>query len=421
MSFTYDITKSEKDNRSSVCLTVCHLLYSVIDLFLSTFLIAHIYSLTDNLFSYVFNVGLYELSSYIVMLISYYLLSFLVDKSNRIWIYRLGNILLTALVIVTIFLGEQLAELIVLAGSLFGLAKGAYYSSYNVLKQEMVSRKSMKNFAVVNMVLQKMIGVICPILLGMLIDVSTFSMVAIYVFLICLVSIIISFFIKAKRPANSDFNIKDYIIRLKNNKEFNSKMKDIYKMCIVYGFTFVVGSLVSVNVMIHFGSNFSLGLITGICSCVAICVLILMNKFTRFGKRSWLFKFCSIAITVVSIVFAIIPNMFTLVIYHIFNSSVQIVLATSLDIIRNRNLKEAGFYADIAEHQCVTESIFQISRILSYGFLILISLLKDFAIFQIVFVVFNISSFAILAIMMAKFEKKYRAEVSNLQIETNEN
>ena len=136
MSYTYDIATSKKDNRSTTCLTISHLLFNVINLFLSTFLIAHIYSLTDNIYSYAINVGIYEISGYAMMLVSYYLFSFWVDKSNRIWVYRVGNIFLTALVIVTIFFGKDLAKLIVLAGCLYGLSKGAYYASYNVLKQE---------------------------------------------------------------------------------------------------------------------------------------------------------------------------------------------------------------------------------------------------------------------------------------------
>ena len=142
-----------------------------------------------------------------------------------------------------------------------------------------------------------------------------------------------------------------------------------------------------------------------------------MNKFTRFGKRSWVYILCSVFILASSLVFAIIPSMITLIIYHVVKTSAEIVIATSMDIVRNRNLKEAGFYNDIAEHQCVTESIFQFSRIFSYGSLILISLLHNFVLFQIIFVIFNIISFAVLAIMMCKFEKKYWAEPVNLQIE----
>lgn len=421
MSYTYDIATSKKDNRSTTCLTISHLLFSVINLFLSTFLIAHIYSLTDNLYEYAFNVGLYEVSSYLVMLISYYLFSFLVDKTNRIWVYRLGNMLSAGLVIVTIFFGKDLAKLILLAGALYGLSKGAYYASYNVLKQEMVSRKSMKNFAVVIMVLTKLVNTICPILLGMLIEVSTFSMVAVYVFILSVILISVTFFIKAKRPQDSNFNIKDYLTRLKTNVELNNKMKNIYKICFIYGFTSVVGSLLSVNVMIHFGSNFSLGIIKGVCTAIAICALLLMTRFTKFGKRSCLFILCSILPAIGVLIFAIVPNMITLVVYHIIATSVDIVVATTFDIIRNRNLKEAGFYQDIAEHQCITESLFQFSRILSYGMLVLISLFKNFALFQIAFVVFTLISYCTMPIMLAKFEKKFKSESAELKIENNEN
>ena len=421
MAFTYDITTSKKDVRSTTCLTISHLLFSVINLFLSTFLIAHIYSLTDNMFEYAINVGLYEVSSYAVMLVAYYLFSFIVDKTNRVWIYRIGNILSTALVIITIFFGKDLAKLIILAGSLYGLSKGAYYSSYNVLKQEMVSRKSMKNFAVVIIVLTKLVNTICPILLGMLIEVSTFSMVAIYVFILSVILIVVTFFIKAKRPQDSNFNVKDYLSRLKTNSELKNKMKNIYKICFIYGFTSIVGSLLSVNIMIHFGSNFSLGIIKGVCTAIAICMLLLMTKFTKFGKRSGLFVVCSILPAIGVLIFAFIPNMITLVAYHIIATSVDIIVATTFDIIRNRNLKEAGFYQDIAEHQCITESLFQLARISSYGMLVLISLFKSFVLFQIAFVVFTLISYCTMPIMLAKFENKFKSEPAELKIDNNEN
>jgi len=416
MSFTYDIATSKKDNKSSTCLMISHLLFNAINLFLSTFLIAHIYSLTDNLFEYAINVGIYELASYITMLVAYYLFSFWVDKTNRIWVYRIGNVLLSALVIVTIFWGKDLAKLIVLAGFLYGLSKAAYYASYNVLKQEMVSRNSMQNFAVIITILTKVVKVVCPIILGMLIDVSTFSMVAIYVFILSVVLITITFFIKAKRPDNSNFKVKEYLVRLKQNPELQHKMKDIYIICFFYGLTSIVSSLLSVNIMLHFGSNFSLGIITGVCSFISICVLLLINKFTVFGKRKCLFILSAVVQFVGVVVFACLPSMFTLVLYHIITTSIDIILATAFDVIRNRNLKEAGFYQDIAEHQCVTETMFQIARILSYGLLILISLIKSFVIFQILFVVFNIASYVVMAILLAKFEKKYKSESVNLKI-----
>ena len=225
MGYSYNIETSKHDKKSTIGLSVCHLMFSVINLFLSTFLIAHIYTLTDNLYSYVFNVGIYQLSAYVCMFISYFIFSFWVDKTNRIWVYRVANIIEALLVIVTIFYGKDLAKIVVLAGVLSGLSHGAYYASYNVLKQEMVSRKSMDNFAIILTVLGKVVNVVCPILLGMLIDISTYTQVAIYVLILSVIQIVISFFVKSKKPENSNFNIFKYLKSLKKNTKINKKIK----------------------------------------------------------------------------------------------------------------------------------------------------------------------------------------------------
>ena len=407
MGYSYNIETSKHDKKSTVGLSICHLMFSVINLFLSTFLIAHIYTLTNDLYSYVFNVGIYQLSAYICMFVSYFLFSFWVDKTNRIWVYRVANIIEAVLVIVTIFYGKDLAKIVVLAGVLSGLAHGAYYASYNVLKQEMVSRKSMDNFAVVLTILGKVINIVCPILLGMLIDVATYTTVAIYVLVLSVIQIIISFFVKSKRPENSNFNLKNYLKNLKKNTKVNRKIKFIYKICIIYGFTSVVSILLNVNIMMQFGSSFSLGSITSVFACVTIVVLLLFKKFTKTGKRAGLFVVAGCLPFVSAIVFAIFPNIATLIIYHLCLSVCEVMTTTTFDIIRNKNLKENGMYADIAEHQCVVENIFQIIRILSFVALIGVGLIKNLIVFRIFFVIVVLAHF-FMALMIMIYEKKDR-------------
>ena len=407
MAYSYSIETSKKDNKSTIGLSACHLLFSVINLFLSTFLIAHIYTLTNDLYSYVFNVGIYQLSAYICMFVSYFIFSFWVDKSNRIWVYRVANIIEAVLVIVTIFYGKDLAKIVVLAGVLSGLAHGAYYASYNVLKQEMVSRKSMDNFAVVLTVLGKVVNVVCPILLGMLIDVSTYTTVAIYVLALSVIQIVISFFIKSKRPENSDFNLKKYFKNLKKDTKINRKIKFIYKICIIYGFTSVVSILLNVNIMMQFGSSFSLGSITSVFACLTIVVLLLFKKFTKAGKRSVLFIVVGMLPFVSAIIFAIVPHVATLIIYHLCLSICEVMTTTTFDIIRNKNLKENGMYSDIAEHQCVVESIFQIIRIISFVLLIAVGLIKNLIVFRVFFVVVVLAHL-FMALMIMIYEKKDR-------------
>ena len=409
MGYTYDITTSKKDKRSMVGLSVCHLLYTVINLFISTFLIAHIYSLTTDLFSYVLNVGIYQFSSYLAMLISYFLFSFIVDKTNRIWIYRIANILEALLVVVTIFYGKDLAKIVYLAGMINGLAHGAYYSSYNVLKQEMVSRKSMDKYVVVTNILMKIVKVVCPILLGTLIEISTYTMVAIYVLIICVIQTFISFFIRAKRPDDSTFNIKQYLKKIKENPQQFKSVKMIYLMSIPYAFVSIVTALLNINIMMHFGSNFSLGLITSVFAVVSVVVLMLLKKLTKAGKRGWLFLSVATVQIVGSVVFSIWPNIGTLLAFNLGLTVCDVIIVIVFDMYRNKHLKELGYYDDIAEHQCIVESIFQSVRVCCFLFLIVLGLIKNYILFQIFFVLF-IAGYALTSILLMLYEKKSKIE-----------
>ncbi len=404
MVYKYDIKTSKKDTCSTVCLSVCHLMFSAINIFLSTFLIAHIYSLTNDLYSYVLNVGFFQLSTYVCMFIAYYLISFLVDKTNRIWIYRIGNFIVAGLVVVTIFYGKDLAKIVFLAGLLNGLAHAVYYASYNVLKQEMVSRKSMNKFVFAIMILHKLVSVVCPILLGALIEVSTFSMVAIYVLVLSVIQTIISFFIKAKKPEESNFNVKKYLKKLKEDPKKYKKVISIYLICIPYGLATITTALLNVNIMMFLGSNFSLGLLTSVFAILSCVVLILLNKFSKAGKRAWIYICIALMQIVGTLIFAIMPNMVTLILFNIGLAVCDAIIVTVVDLYRNKNLKECGLYDDIAEHQCVVESIFQIVRILSFSLLIVLGLIKNYILFQIFFVIFMVL-YASTAFLLIRYEK----------------
>lgn len=404
MSYTYDIATSKKDIRSTVALSVCHILHTIIKLFLSTFLIAHIYSFCEDIYTYAANVALYQMFTYIAMFISYYILSFFVDKTNRVWIYRVANIIESILVVVSIFFGKDLAKIVILAGCLNGLSHGSYYSSYNVLRQEMVSRKSIKNFTVIISVLAKLVNIVCPIILGALIEVSTFSMVAIYVLVLCFIQLIVSFLIRSKKPVDSDFKLGEYFKKIKSDPMVKKKIGKLYIIGLFYGFVTIVSSLLSVNIMMQFGSSFSLGAMTSVFAVVAIVVLLLMRKFTKMGGRTWLYILISSFLVVSAMVLSIIPNLITLIIYHLAFSIFEVIVATNYDIHRNSNMKELGLYQDIAEHQCVVESCFGISRILSFGLLFILSLFKNNLIYQIGFIVF-IVLLCVTAILLAKYEK----------------
>ena len=408
MAFTYDINNPKKDKASSVCLLTTHTISEIINLFLSTFLVGYVYSLSSNVSNYIFNVGIYYVTMYGASIITHLIFGYIVARTNRVWLYRLGVALRAALVVICVFCGKDLARLLPLAGVLSGVSESIYYSAYNTMKQEMVSRHSVKKYVVLSMILQKFIYIVIPLALGALLDISTFSQVAIYIAVIAAIQLGISFGIRSQRPEGSNFSFKRYFNKLKQNPELAKKMKLLYLGAIPFGLSSVVGVLLNISIMLQFESNFSLGWLTCVFSVASAIFLVVLNKFTKAGKRTWLLCIISTFPIIGSVSFAIWPNMATIIIYNLLNAISNITYKSIYDIYRTGNLKEAGFYSEIQEHQTLSETIFSVSRTISFGILLLLGLSQNLILFKVYFCLascFYLLTIIVLIIYERKFIK----------------
>lgn len=414
MTYAYNAVTSRKDNVSSNCLLVSHTLSFIINLFVSTFLVAHIHGFSDGIFNYIFNVSIFSMVTYASTLITYFLVSYLVQKTNRVWIYRLGIAMRTALVIVVIFCGKDIAKMLPLAGLLNGVSMGFYWSSFNVIRQEMVSRKSIGKYMVVTKVLDKAVNIIVPITLGAIIDLSSYATASIYVLVVCAIQIIFSFGVHAKRPTGSKFHMIGYFKKMKANPEYTKRAKLIYFTYIGFGFSSVLGDLVTICIMMQYGSNFSLGTITSVFSIIAVAILLMMSKWTKPGKRTVFMVVMPLLYVGVAIIFALYTNIVTVILYK----AGYVVLHTIVDTIgvtyRNSNLKEAGLYSEIDEHQMVIECILDSVRVLTFAILLAVGLLQSLVLFKILLVLF-VLGYMITAVGLIIYEKRYA--LSPLKVE----
>lgn len=408
MAFTYDINKTSIDKKSQNCLLACHMLAGIINLFVNTFLVAHIYSFNGSTYDYLFNVGIYNIFIYISMGLFTIPITKIVDKTNRISVFRIGLVIKAILVMIIIFFGESLSKLLILAGVLNGFSEALYYSSYNVIKEEMVSRKSMNSYSSYSFVISKAIEVICPIVLGAIIDTTTYSTTALLVLLICIAQVIVSLGIKSQRPDGSHYDLKEYFSLLKENPQIYKKIKLIYFTTFIYGTTTMLAILINVCVMLEYGSNFSLGTITGIFALLSVIVLILIKKLSKPKKRNWIFILFPILSIISSIIFAININNVTIIILNGVIAVTSILYKYIYDVYRNGILKESGLYNEISEHQSIVEVIMNMSRIMSFGLLLIVSLTNSMFIFKtlmIIFVVFSSSMHILLMIYENKYVK----------------
>ncbi len=421
MAYTYNIKSSQRDIRSQNSLLACHMIAGIINMFVTTFLVAHIYSFNGDTYTYLFNVGVYNLFVYLAQAVFYIPISKVVDKTNRVITYRFGMFVKAALVVCFIFFGPHLAKLLILAGVLNGLATAMYYASYNVIKQEMVSRKAIGSYTSLVYVISKTLEVVCPVLLGLLIDVTTFSQVSIVVFVMCVAQIAVSYGIKSQRPEGSCFNLKNYMLKLKSNSQAKSKIMIIYYICLIYGVVILTTNIINVCVMLEFGSTFSLGALTSVFAFASIIALFFVKKIKSNKGRIVLFVVCGVAPIIASIVFAIWVNKITVIVLNGVITITSIVYKYLFDIYRNGTLKEAGLYNEISEHHAVVEVIANVSRIVCFALLLVVALIKSLVVFKAMLVLVSVVT-AFVFVFIGYYEKKYvNTESKSEELTTTQN
>ena len=406
MAFTYNINNKIDDTKSRNALLVCHSMTEIIELFITTFLVAYIYSFDTNPFAYIKNVGIYYLFKFFVQSFTTIIGSKVVDTTNRIWTYRFAIMLRAVFVVIIIFAGSSLSKILPLAGILVGIVDGCYYAAYNIIKQEMVSRKNYNRFSLLYFISVKAIGVVFPLIFGTLIDASSYSMVAILVFFIALVQIIISVFIASQKPEDSEFSIKSYNKKLVANPEVLRRIRLIYMISCVYAVSSILSVLTQVMIMLEFKTNFSMGWLTSVCAAVSIVMIFVVGKLTKPTKRSWLFIVSSIIIVASVTALAIITNQATIIIFNIAYVISGYNYRYVFDVYRNQTLKEAGLYSEIGEHQALIEFLLCMSRSIAFIILIAVSLFRIDIILK-VFMVANSLFAALLLVLCMRYENKY--------------
>ena len=387
-----------------------HALNNTISIFVTTFLISYIYSISTN---YVTNIGLFYGCNYLSMCIFYYLISSIIDKTDRVTFYRLAIAIRTIFIICVIVWGEKLAKFVILAGVLHGFSEACYWTSYNLMKNELVSKHAVAKYSGLQYTINEITNIVAPIVLGGIIDSSKFSTCAYIVVAIGIIELILSIFIKSRRPENSGFSMRGFI-RDVRNKGYDGKL--VLWIIIIggfYGFTNVLTPLKTIIIMFEFGSDFSLGIITSIVALVTLLVIVLIRKYTKIGGRTVLFWISAILPIPATILMVLKVCKTTIVIYSFVNAICMVIHTLSYDVIRNIILKKLNLFDDIAEFQCAIECYMELSRVLMYAIMVIFGMVGAYlgCLFTALKIFMCIAVFAITLVDLSLMvmEKKIKA------------
>lgn len=406
-------------NKTQKSLITVHMLRLVLELFTSTFLTSHIVSLNpDNMLGAgLFNIGIFYISEFLVYEFFYLIVSYFVDKSDRVGFLRFGIFVNVFLLVAIVFWGEQISSWIVLAGALVGFSDAFYYSSYLVMKTELTNRGNIKNFNIHTTIITNLIKIIVPTVLGFLIDVSSYSNIAIYVIILSLVQFAFSFLVKSHRPENSKFELKPYFNYLKQTPDVRKKIKYTYFNAAFVGPKSTYKIIVVVLTIYTFKTNLSLGLFTSIFSIVTMLLLMLYKKLDNKPnlKQTPIYLFIGLLPVVACTIMVIWLNKTTLIVY---NACLTIAIYFSEyfgSAERDAIIKNVGKYEYIAEHQFLIESIQNLSRIVAYALFVVIGLLSSMFAFKVLLMVLILAN-PIKYLIMNK-QRKIRREYEVLNAE----
>ena len=401
-------------NRNQKSLLTVHMFRMVLELFTSTFLTSHIIALSpENIFgSGLFNVAILYISQYIAYILVYWINSYFVDRSDRTVFLRIGILVNTLFLVAIVLWGEVIANWIVLAGAICGISNAFYYSSFNVMKNELVDRIYMKKFSILTTVFTNIINVIVPTILGLLIDVSSYSTISIYIVIMTAVQFIISLLIKYKKRDNSKLEIKKYLKYLKDNPEDRNKVKYTYFNGLLAGIKTTYKVVIIILTIFAFKTNLSLGVLSSVFSLITIGLLLLYRKSENNPKTNKLAVYLGIGTMplISCIIFMIFTNQITFIILNCFLTIAIYFSDYYGDAERDAIIKHLGQYEFIAEHNLVHDVLKYTVSTLVYVMFIIVSSFESITIFKLLLL-------GMIAICPFKFFMMYKQRVVRKEFE----
>ena len=383
---------------------ICNCLCKVIDLFVSTFLVAYLLGITNG---NILQVAIYYVFLYIGMLVFYTLFSYFLHKINKLIFYR-SSILLKCIFLISIaLLKENVIHYIVPIALFYGIEQSLYWSSYNIMMNEAISSKGIQKFYGVYNIFGYITSIVAPLALGSVIDAGSFIKTAIYAFVVCLLLFFSTFLLVSRKEEGDSLNFKEFFETMKQN---TNDYKACYWMCFFNGLRNSIGTIITILIVLTFNSNLSLGSLSSIMSIVAIVVtFIFMKKYNSKMAKIVMVCFVLCLIGIVGTILDI--NRTTIVLFNVLYTVAMIVPDNLYSQRRMGLVRVTGNHKFALEHNVLSEGSLNIGRIISFLVLVGASFSSSANIYKVLLGI-NVATILAYCVGIYVLEKKYRNIIS---------
>lgn len=376
--------KEEKLTKSAIGIMGSLLINNVLYMFVNTFMVAYFITLTNYDYK---QISIYYVLSFIAILLTFLTFGRIIKNKNQVWVFRSGIIAYCLYILMLAFLKEKIVTYFAPLGFFYGIVQGLIWVAAHTLVNEHTQNNTNK-FISFKSIISKILKIFFPIVFGVSIELTSFSYVAKIVILLSITQFVFSLFIEDKaKTYDKKYNLKEYINLVKNNDKF----KTVYKLCICDGIVnYLLETLIVILTVMTFKTTISLGVITTI---TAICSILSVYIFQYKLKSNWkILKICNIMM--ISSVLLLLINISkpTIIIYNVCTAIFLVILSNTGDTKRYEIVSENEIVVKdyIVEHQVVCEVILNITRIIAYILLFIISLFNNIILFKILLLLVTI-------------------------------
>lgn len=394
----------QRMSKNTNLLLVINTIRKIIDIFLGPFLTAYLFKVAVENIKII---SMYNILSYIAISVVALIIGRILKNKYQMQIFRIGMISKFIQLAILIILGDNVVNYIWILAIVAGFSMETWSFPLNLFSSKLVSNDEKKDFIVYKTILNNLVKVLIPFLLGSIISIKSFETTTIIIFILSFIQILLSFKMKFKMKNNNE-NKKLDIIKEVNHIKNNIKLQRFYKMKFFKGMAYegALDTAVTLLIIMSFNSDFSLGVITSIISLLAMLSSYVYKKFKNQEKMKLLIIVSYVIILISSIALVFITNRYTIVGYNLIfafflqfimvSEEVQTLKFTNSDVINDSNRVET---------YVLLEMFLNIGRIISYILLFVVGIYNNLYLLEIL-IIFLVISIGVETINLIKFNKE---------------
>ena len=341
----------------------------LINVFLGPFLTAYFIKISTES---IVDISTFNILNYLFLAIFGIIAGYVVKKKNTIFVLRLGIITKFLCLLFIIFLGERITTYYALVSFIYGFSSMFFYIPFNIVHAEVVDNKKRTAFELKLNTIKNIVSILGPILLGATITLINYQLTAIIILIFSLIQIIASFFLAPISIKHTEYHPLKTLKNLLKRSSYRKMLIVEY----INGLTFsdsVLGTVLTILIMLSFKTDFNLGIITSLTTLLSLLAIYLYSKFYKEKSDKKLLLVSGITIFLSMLILAIKIVPVTIISYNIIYGILGTGILFFIYILRLFNLaKDIGSDNKI-EYWSINEFVLNIGRVSGFILLLIVS------------------------------------------------